>query len=220
MALRLAEVEPRDYVYVCTPTGDELPPMVEHWKRLETLLGKPLLRVRPPFDLKGCCERNHALPSFRMRFCTKSLKIIPYQSWIMQHLPAVSYVGLRADEPGRAGVEWDSEAQLTTRYPLREWGWGVQDVMAYLENKGVCIPKRTDCARCFYQTLGEWYALWKDYPEVYADAVAQEELYGHTLRSPQRDSWPAALKDLAREFLAGRIPQSRTRGDGCRICSL
>jgi 3'-phosphoadenosine 5'-phosphosulfate sulfotransferase (PAPS reductase)/FAD synthetase len=45
MALRLVEVEPREYTYVITPTGDELPPMVEHWKRLETLLGKPLIRV-------------------------------------------------------------------------------------------------------------------------------------------------------------------------------
>jgi hypothetical protein len=28
--LRLAEVEPRDYVYVITPTG-ELPEMIAHW---------------------------------------------------------------------------------------------------------------------------------------------------------------------------------------------
>jgi tRNA(Ile)-lysidine synthase TilS/MesJ len=27
MALRLVEVEPRDYLYVCTPTGNELHPM-------------------------------------------------------------------------------------------------------------------------------------------------------------------------------------------------
>ncbi len=30
MALRLAKVEPRDYEYVITPTGDELPEMIEH----------------------------------------------------------------------------------------------------------------------------------------------------------------------------------------------
>ena len=45
MALRLAEVEPREYVYICTPTGRELPEMEAHWSRLETLLGAPLLRV-------------------------------------------------------------------------------------------------------------------------------------------------------------------------------
>lgn|ERR1041385_2896043 len=45
MALRLAEIEPRDYLYICNPTGDELPEMVQHWKHLEQLLGKPLEQV-------------------------------------------------------------------------------------------------------------------------------------------------------------------------------
>ena len=31
LALLLKEREPRPYVYVCTPTGDELPEMFEHW---------------------------------------------------------------------------------------------------------------------------------------------------------------------------------------------
>ena len=34
LALRLAELEPREYVYVCTPTGDELPEMFAHWRKL------------------------------------------------------------------------------------------------------------------------------------------------------------------------------------------
>lgn len=36
LALRLREVEPdTETLYLITPTGDELPPMLEHWKRLE-----------------------------------------------------------------------------------------------------------------------------------------------------------------------------------------
>src|SRR5262245_37676527 len=42
VALRLAEIEPREYVYLCTPTGDELPAMLAHWAQLEVLLGRPL----------------------------------------------------------------------------------------------------------------------------------------------------------------------------------
>ena len=45
MALRLAEVEPRNYIYICTPTGDELPDMDRHWKNLECFLGQPLIRL-------------------------------------------------------------------------------------------------------------------------------------------------------------------------------
>ena len=35
MTLRLAKVEPRDYRYVITPTGDELPEMYDHWRGLD-----------------------------------------------------------------------------------------------------------------------------------------------------------------------------------------
>ncbi len=46
LAVWLAENEPRPYTYVCTPTQDELPEMVEHWQNLERLLGKPLLMLK------------------------------------------------------------------------------------------------------------------------------------------------------------------------------
>ena len=52
MALALQEREPRDYIYVCTPTGDELPEMVEHMVRIEQLLGQPVLADRCEDD--GC----------------------------------------------------------------------------------------------------------------------------------------------------------------------
>jgi len=43
MALRLVEVSPEvDWRFVCTPTGNELPDVYEHWERLAGLLGRPL----------------------------------------------------------------------------------------------------------------------------------------------------------------------------------
>jgi len=220
MALKLAEVEPRDYTYVCTPTGDELPDVIDHWRNLEKILNSPIMMVSPGFTLKELCLHEKALPNFRMRFCTKNLKIIPYQSWIMQRLPAVSFVGLRADEEGRAGVEWDAELLLTTRYPLREWGWGEEDVLEYLSQKGVTIPVRTDCARCYAQTLNEWYLLSVNHPKIYADAISDEQRTGHTFRSPHRDTWPADLASLKTAFKTRGIPPPRRRTGGCRICSL
>jgi tRNA(Ile)-lysidine synthase TilS/MesJ len=44
MALRLTEVEPREYAYICTPTGNEPAEMQAHWSHLEGLLGQPLIR--------------------------------------------------------------------------------------------------------------------------------------------------------------------------------
>lgn len=219
LALRLAEVEPRDYVYLITPTGDELPEMVAHWERLERLLGKPLTRVTNG-TLKGLIQEFGALPNHRQRWCTRMLKIQPTIAFLARHAPAINYVGLRADEEERRGIYGD----VPSRYPLREWGWGLTQVKDYLRERGVTIPERTDCARCYGQRLIEWKRLLTKHPAIYADAEVDEARTGHTFRSPQRDTWPAALKDLRAAFDSGR----RVRGEqpdedgenACRVCSL
>lgn len=49
LAFMLKEREPEtDWTYICTPTGDEGPEMVDHWIRLEEALGKPLIRITNP----------------------------------------------------------------------------------------------------------------------------------------------------------------------------
>jgi hypothetical protein len=219
MALQLKQVEQNDYQYVITPTGDELPEMKKHWETLEKRLTVSLRVVSPGYSFSDLINKMSALPNFRMRFCTRMLKIIPFQSYIMNHLPCTIYVGLRADEEGRAGVEWD-DSQITVRYPLREWNWGIDEVLKYLDSVNIQIPKRTDCARCFYQTLYEWYMLWKEYPDIYASAVLDEKKIGHTYRSPSRDTHPAELELLAKEFENGYIPKIRQRKLRCRIFSL
>lgn len=226
MALRLAEIEPREYVYVCTPTGDELPEMFAHWRRLSELLGAPILPVMGG-TLKGLVNKWQALPNWRQRWCTRKLKIEPFAAWMMQQpKPLTFYVGLRADEPERDGGDYAAVPDVDMRFPLREQGWREADVWAYLDQRGVSIPERTDCARCFYQTLGEWWRLWKEHPEIYADAEAQEVAIGHTWRSPGRDDWPTALADLRADFERGRIPRGNPaqpdlfRGMQCRACRI
>lgn len=226
MSLRLAEVEPRPYTYVCTPTGDELPEMVAHWQRLEAMLRSPLIRVEHPGGLEALCREQGALPNSRMRFCTRILKLAPFRRFLATATPCVAYVGLRADEEDREGHggELVTTGDCTQRWPMREWGWDIERVLSYLGERGVVVPDRTDCARCFYQKLGEWYLLWKNYPAIYADAERQEVEYGHTFRSPSRDTWPAALKDLRAEFEAGRKPDislrmMEKRAGMCRVCA-
>lgn len=221
MALRLFEIEPRDYTLVCTPTGDELPEMQEHWRRLEDILGCEIVKVDPGYTLKTLIAKMKMLPNFRARFCTRMLKIIPYEYWMRDQLPAISYIGLRADEEGRSGYEscFDDD-EFMSRYPLREWGWGLDNVLAYLESRGVSVPTRTDCARCPLQTLGEWKRLWEEYPDIYEDACMDEDAIGHTYRSPSRDTWPAGLRPLAEDFKSGRTIVERKRKAVCRACSL
>ena len=233
MVLRLAEVEPNpDRIYLYTPTGDEMPDMVAHLEALECRLGKPLLRPPGP-TLRETIDINRCLPSWRIRFCTRLVKLVPCEAWMnMNATGGTLSVGLRADEDERQGLYG---VGFHVRFPMREWGWGINDVRGYLRSVGVKVPTRTDCARCFFQRLPEWHRLWKEHPDIYADAVEDErrisEIRGKpcTYRSPSRDTWPAGLADLADEFRRGRLPRGALTqhelwegaNDGpCRICRM
>lgn len=229
LALLLKDAEPRVYNYVCTPTGDELPEMFEHWRDLGERLGRRLIPIMNG-TLKSLIADFQTLPNFRRRFCTRVLKIEPYRA-VLQALtaraPVVSYVGLRADEPGRAGGAYSDIDGVTMRFPLREWGMGEDEVQAVLKGFDVRCPNRTDCARCYHQRIGEWWELWANHPALFADAVADETAIGETYRTPGRDSWPTSLKELGGAFAAGRVPiqslerlaRERTVGE-CRVCTL
>ena len=222
MAIWLAENEPRDYDYICTPTGNEPPAMIDHWLKLGKLLGKPIKPVTMGKSLTGLCEIQNCLPNFRMRWCTRMLKIVPFQRYIMEHLPCTLYVGIRADEV-REGVDHDMELLVSTRYPLAEVGMDLQGVVAYLKCRGIEIPERTDCELCFFQTLWEWYVLWRDRPDSFWEGIRLEDLTGHTFRSEQRDSWPASLRQLGTLFALGMIPGRRAQGQQrktmCSVCA-
>lgn len=218
LALWLNENEPRDYEFICNETGNELPAMRDHWKNLERLLGKPIKPVRYHTDLIGAIEEVKMLPNFRARWCTRLLKIEPTIEYF-ESLPtgSVLYVGLRADEEARRGL-WGDD--IVVRFPLREQGYIEAMVWAYLADRGVSIPVRTDCALCPYQRLGEWRDLWANHPDMYAQGIAIERRHGHTFRSAGRDTWPADLESLAKEFASGRELRKSSRDTTCRICSL
>lgn len=227
MALRLSELNPNtQYLYFCTPTGDELPDMVDHWSDLERRLGATIIKVSNQ-TLAEWIDHFEALPNSRMRWCTRLLKIEPCIRFLKSLDNPVLYVGLRADEPLRQGIYSDD---VTSVFPMREWGWGLREVRQYLSHQEVTVPTRTDCARCYAQRLGEWKRLWRDHPDIYQDAVDQETRIGHTFRSDSRDTWPADLASLRDAFIHGRTtPADPDQGrlfDGediegaCRVCRL
>lgn len=219
LALRLVELYPEiDFEFIGNWTGNELPDMKAHLEKLEQMIGKPIKRVAYHTDLFGLIEEMQMLPNFRARFCTRMLKIEPTIEYF-ETLPkgSVLYVGLRADEEERKGLYGED---IEVRFPMREWGWGENDVWAYLDSRGVCIPKRTDCGLCPYQRLGEWRDLYFNHPLEYAMGIALEMKHGHTFRSPGRDKWPAALVDLMLEFDKGRPIRKSKRDETCRVCSL
>lgn len=236
MALRLQEVAPRAYQFVCTPTGNELPEMVAHWQSLSQRLGAPVLPVTSGVSLYGLVEKWNALPNNRMRWCTRVLKLEPYYRWLESIAPVISYVGLRADEESRQGMIFPEFGNIGVRFPMKEWGWVEADVWNYLDARGVNIPARTDCAACYHQTLGEWWRLWHYHLDMYLEAeawerhVSEKRGHKHTFRNKTRDTWPAALDDLRIEFEKGNVPRNTVQTDDlfqggrrktmCRACTL
>lgn len=205
-----------------TPTGDELPDLWSHWDSIAARVGCELIRPRAP-TLRECIDATGGLPNFRMRWCTRMIKIQPLIAWAKSQADIVVVcVGLRADEPERRGVISES---IACRFPLREYGMGITEVRQVLARHGVEVPKRTDCARCYHQRIGEWWDLWRNHPDIFDDAIADEQRTGRTFRTPGRDTWPTALVDLREAFRSGRTPKDRRlptidAEGSCRVCRL
>jgi hypothetical protein len=225
MALRLMEAEQDDYVFAITPTGAELPPVLDHWKRLEDLLGRPLIKIPAP-TIVQLIIKQMALPNWRMRWCTRLVKIEPFMDFVKSLTPATTYIGIRADEvigdSAREGTDWNGIEGVKQDFPLVRWGWGLSKVKSYLVERGVVIPPRTDCAFCFFQRLIEWWEFWRDFKELWMTYEALEKLVGHTFRSDERDTWPASMEGLRLEFEKGRVPietRGKERKTMCAWCA-
>lgn len=223
MALRMAELG-EDFECLFTPAHNEPADLFAHVKAIGDLIQRPI--VQPPnVSLMTLIVKNQALPNWRQRWCTRQAKIEPTIAYLMR-LPErpIYCVGFRADEDVREGLYGD---YAEYRYPLREWGWHLQDVLGYLDQRGVHPPKRTNCMLCYDQQLGEWWELWKTNPEEWAKGELLEAKTGHTFRSPGRDTWPAPLKELRERFEQGHIPLGaeyqrslfdEERYGRCRVC--
>jgi len=232
LSVALSIFEPADYTFVCTPTGNELPEMGAHWEKLEGLLGRPLLRVGSR-TLLGLIVEQKAIPNHAQRWCTRLIKLKQYYEWLAQQGPCISYIGLRADEESRPGMVFPDQDGVVMDFPMRRWGWTIDDVWEFLRDMQIAVPARTDCALCFWQKLGEWYELWLNHPDLYEQGVIAEDFVSnargseYTFRSPSRDTWPASLRDLRAEFEKGRVPTRSLNGmdklrqsGACRVCTL
>ena len=76
-----------DIDYFFTDTGKELPEVYEFLNMLEGFLGKPILKLNPDRDFDYWLKKNNTfLPSAQSRWCTKNLKIKPFEAWVKPFL--------------------------------------------------------------------------------------------------------------------------------------
>ena len=174
-----------DVDYFFTDTGKELPEVYEFLGRLEGFLGKPIARLNPRRDFDFWLrEYKNFLPSVQTRWCTRQLKLAPFEQWIRPMLAAgdkvTTYVAIRADEEYREGYTSKNE-NLSVKLPFRDAGIDKRGVLDILESSGVGIPKyydwrsRSGCTFCFFQQKIEWVRLKERHPQAFEEAKQYEK---------------------------------------------
>lgn len=171
--------------YFFTDTGKELPEVYEFLVKLEGFLGKPILRLNPDRDFDFWLKQyNNFLPSAQTRWCTRQLKLRPFEQWVRPMLEAddtvYSYVAIRADEEYREGYS-SKHDRLIVKLPLKEAGIDKSGVLEILEGTGIGLPAyyewrtRSGCTFCFFQQKIEWVRLMDRHPGYFEEAKKYEK---------------------------------------------
>ncbi len=178
---RIPEME-----YVFCDTGKELKETYEFIDKLEAFVNAHVIRL--PKELPGFSENydfdhfielyNGYLPSPSNRWCTKDLKLKPFEAYIGEDV-VINYVGIRADE-ARVGYI-STKPNVKTVFPFIEDGIDKDGVLRILDNAGIGLPdyyswrSRSGCYFCFYQSKREWNGLKEKHPDLFDKAKEYEK---------------------------------------------
>ena len=171
--------------YFFTDTGKELPEVYEYLGRLEGFLGKPILRLNPDRDFDFWLKQyNDFLPSPQARWCTRQLKLRPFEQWLKPILEngtkVFSYVAIRGDEEYREGYN-SKQKNLVVKLPFKDAGIDKAGVLDILDGAGLGLPSyyewrtRSGCTFCFFQQKIEWVRLMERHPDAFEAAKAYEK---------------------------------------------
>jgi 3'-phosphoadenosine 5'-phosphosulfate sulfotransferase (PAPS reductase)/FAD synthetase len=223
----LKDVAPHvNWRYVFTDTGAEERENIESLDRLEAYLGKPIERIMK--DEKGLFELiedfGGFLPGPRDRYCTKYLKLLPFQNWILQFegRNIWMFVGIRADEEGRLAFAIDG---AETIFPFIELGITRSWVYRKLADT-IGIPKfyatrtRSGCTVCPFQRTSEIIGLLERSPLEFIrgaslEKLSEEDVVRHPEGTPfWKDSgvarnWLSLPKPDSARDLEGRLKNAR-----------
>lgn len=165
--------------YVFCDTGKELRETYEYLARVEAYLGKPIVKLTDDRGFDHWLKvYSGYLPSSRMRWCTRQLKIRPFEHYVGDDT-VVSYIGIRADENREGYIS--SKPNIKARYPFKEDGIVKGDVLRILEESGLGIPPyykwrtRSGCYFCFFQRKVEWVGLKENHPDLFEEAKRYEK---------------------------------------------
>jgi 3'-phosphoadenosine 5'-phosphosulfate sulfotransferase (PAPS reductase)/FAD synthetase len=182
LAIHMRKTRPDlEMEYVFCDTRKELAETYEYLNRVEAFLGKKIVRLnaRAGFDHWHRVFGGY-LPSPQMRWCTKILKLRPFEEFVGDD-PVISYVGIRADED-RVGYI-STKDNIKSVFPFKEDGIDYAGVMKILDDSGIGLPPylkwgrtHSGCFFCFFQRPIEWVRLLETHPEQFDEAQNYEKL--------------------------------------------
>ena len=173
-----------DATPVFTDTKWEHQPVYDHIAKFERVTGRRVVRIVNedwPGGLPQYIQHAKFFPNHGARYCTRMFKIEPMNEYLADKLPAELLIGLRADEPEEARPGNLSEIDgLTIRYPMRERGINLADVLRIcLEND--LLPRypaymaRGGCIGCYYKRTGQVTAFVHTAPSHEVDELQHLE---------------------------------------------
>ncbi|MBM7842188.1 phosphoadenosine phosphosulfate reductase family protein [Herpetosiphon giganteus] len=223
----------RDHIpqleYVFCDTHKELKETYEYLDRLEAYLQRPIIRLNPDrgFD-HWLTMYNGMLPSGQVRWCTRKLKIEPFEAYVGND-KVWSYIGIRGDE-NRSGYI-STKSNIQALYPFKDHGLGLRDVERILAESGLGMPtyyewrQRSGCYFCFFQRTGEWVGLKDRHPDLYEESKKYEtENGGERFTWRQRESLveleqPERLAQVRADHIK-RLEEERRRRPGITLYEL
>jgi 3'-phosphoadenosine 5'-phosphosulfate sulfotransferase (PAPS reductase)/FAD synthetase len=229
--------------YVFCDTGKELPETYEYLAKLEAFLGRKIIRLNADRGFDHWLKvYGGYLPSPRMRWCTRQLKLKPFEDYIGDD-ECVSYVGIRSDED-RVGYI-STKPNLKAVFPFKEAGLDHSDILRLLEESGLGLPgyykwrTRSGCYFCFFQRKSEWAGLLEHHPELFEESKQYEK---HDPETGERYTWsqresleelqrperlvqirrnaPTLSKELGSARLIELLEELDADDDACTICTL
>lgn len=170
-----------DMEYVFCDTDKELRETYEYLNQVEAFLGKKIVRLNAKAGFDHWLDVfGGYLPSPNMRWCTKLLKLKPFEAYVGED-PVISYVGIRADEDRIGYIS--TKPNIKAVFPLKEAGIDLAGVMKILEDSGIGLPPylkwgrtHSGCYFCFFQRPIEWVRLMETHPDQFEEAAQYEKV--------------------------------------------
>jgi 3'-phosphoadenosine 5'-phosphosulfate sulfotransferase (PAPS reductase)/FAD synthetase len=140
LAIYLNKLYPEmNFIYYSADTGRELAETYTLIEQLEIELGVKIDTLEP-IDFKNqnlesvfdfyLQQYDNYLPSTNARWCTKRMKLDPFEKWI-KNTPTISYVGIRGDEDREGYIS--TKPHIQSIFPFRKNIWSVDVINRFIK---------------------------------------------------------------------------------------